>query len=108
MIRRPPRSTLFPYTTLFRSELPAGAVLRGELGEPIHGIAHRPFVPGREAEGAGARDDVVRVGPVLDLRFEPLPLIAELLEDRGGAVRERERAGEALDHRPTARDPDRL
>src|SRR3712207_8094219 len=33
MIRRPPRSTLFPYTTLFRSELPgAGRVpllLRG-------------------------------------------------------------------------------
>src|SRR6266702_5639489 len=24
MIRRPPRSTLFPYTTLFRSTLPAG------------------------------------------------------------------------------------
>src|SRR3712207_7478133 len=24
MIRRPPRSTLFPYTTLFRSLLPAG------------------------------------------------------------------------------------
>src|SRR3712207_8110691 len=23
MIRRPPRSTLFPYTTLFRSEMPA-------------------------------------------------------------------------------------
>src|SRR2546426_2336416 len=29
MIRRPPRSTLFPYTTLFRSEL-FGRVLRGE------------------------------------------------------------------------------
>src|SRR2546421_879820 len=28
MIRRPPRSTLFPYTTLFRSEDPAVAVLR--------------------------------------------------------------------------------
>src|SRR3712207_7746582 len=27
MIRRPPRSTLFPYTTLFRSVLFAGAVL---------------------------------------------------------------------------------
>ena len=26
MIRRPPRSTLFPYTTLFRSVLPAGSV----------------------------------------------------------------------------------
>src|SRR5438067_7908573 len=25
MIRRPPRSTLFPYTTLFRSELEGGA-----------------------------------------------------------------------------------
>src|SRR5438270_12715904 len=27
MIRRPPRSTLFPYTTLFRSKLPAKAPL---------------------------------------------------------------------------------
>src|SRR2546430_8632663 len=30
MIRRPPRSTLFPYTTLFRSRLGAG--VRGQLG----------------------------------------------------------------------------
>src|SRR2546429_7820232 len=33
MIRRPPRSTLFPYPTLFRSHLSAGA-LRGALGLP--------------------------------------------------------------------------
>src|SRR2546422_3280987 len=26
MIRRPPRSTLFPYTTLFRSDLPPGEI----------------------------------------------------------------------------------
>src|SRR5436309_7687553 len=26
MIRRPPRSTLFPYTTLFRSMVPVGAI----------------------------------------------------------------------------------
>src|SRR5438270_3221229 len=26
MIRRPPRSTLFPYTTLFRSSLPSAAI----------------------------------------------------------------------------------
>src|SRR2546428_4495104 len=26
MIRRPPRSTLFPYTTLFRSQLAAGVI----------------------------------------------------------------------------------
>src|SRR2546430_8836963 len=37
MIRRPPRSTLFPYTTLFRSEvetlanLPPAEVLRGQV-----------------------------------------------------------------------------
>src|SRR5947209_14578269 len=29
MIRRPPRSTLFPYTTLFRSEMIAGEVCEG-------------------------------------------------------------------------------
>src|SRR3712207_8018949 len=29
MIRRPPRSTLFPYTTLFRSD-PAGIVITGD------------------------------------------------------------------------------
>src|SRR5947207_4587272 len=33
MIRRPPRSTLFPYTTLFRSRLGVLAVLDVELAE---------------------------------------------------------------------------
>src|SRR2546430_17660129 len=37
MIRRPPRSTLFPYTTLFRSDLVGHAVV-----EPV---AHRVDVP---------------------------------------------------------------
>src|SRR3712207_7771646 len=36
MIRRPPRSTLFPYTTLFRSLRGAAAVLAGDV-EP-HGV----------------------------------------------------------------------
>src|SRR4051794_41468587 len=31
MIRRPPRSTLFPYTTLFRSGLPACDARRGRV-----------------------------------------------------------------------------
>src|SRR2546426_9225535 len=31
MIRRPPRSTLFPYTTLFRSHLEEGAELRSQV-----------------------------------------------------------------------------
>src|SRR5687767_15683144 len=33
MIRRPPRSTLFPYTTLFRSLRLVEAVVEGHLGE---------------------------------------------------------------------------
>src|SRR3712207_7839851 len=62
MIRRPPRSTLFPYTTLFRSPvhglpgvrpplLPAGprphppAARRGEL----RGVVHRPAAQGPAA-----------------------------------------------------------
>src|SRR5687768_18091848 len=42
MIRRPPRSTLFPYTTLFRSSHPAPAfadVLRGHLRLLLSGPA---------------------------------------------------------------------
>src|SRR3712207_9423531 len=36
MIRRPPRSTLFPYTTLFRSA-------EKEYGHPIYIIADEPY-----------------------------------------------------------------
>src|SRR2546425_5229497 len=42
MIRRPPRSTLFPYTTLFRSLLGLNAIrLEGGLilAVPVHGAA---------------------------------------------------------------------
>src|SRR3712207_7016131 len=37
MIRRPPRSTLFPYTTLFRSELMQGGLRLGPVGSRIVG-----------------------------------------------------------------------
>src|SRR2546429_6612625 len=49
MIRRPPRSTLFPYTTLFRS---ADQRLGIEL--PVAGVQH--------GAGRGADDDGVRLG----------------------------------------------
>src|SRR3712207_7333631 len=45
MIRRPPRSTLFPYTTLFRSEGPLG----GE-GPDVDLVQH-PVVEGRNPPG---------------------------------------------------------
>src|SRR3712207_6989301 len=40
MIRRPPRSTLFPYTTLFRSQ---EGVVRGAL--PVSDVPRDPAVP---------------------------------------------------------------
>src|SRR3712207_8643972 len=47
MIRRPPRSTLFPYTTLFRSRLAGERLLEvGDVLEPVgpqvHPVAVRP------------------------------------------------------------------
>src|SRR2546430_9864276 len=41
MIRRPPRSTLFPYTTLFRSGAEAGTLARGDGGAAPRGRARR-------------------------------------------------------------------
>src|SRR2546429_2881854 len=38
MIRRPPRSTLFPYTTLFRSDLRAVDLGDVGLGDPALGV----------------------------------------------------------------------
>src|SRR2546426_5492243 len=35
MIRRPPRSTLFPYTTLSRSHAPLANHLPGQIGRPL-------------------------------------------------------------------------
>src|SRR5689334_24506059 len=37
MIRRPPRSTLFPYTTLFRSDMPGAAHPRRTTAGVEHG-----------------------------------------------------------------------
>src|SRR3989440_1219916 len=52
MIRRPPRSTLFPYTTLFRSALAAGG--EDDVDGVVHPAGHDRFKAG--AVGAGAED----------------------------------------------------
>src|ERR1039458_6804788 len=52
MIRRPPRSTLFPYTTLFRSDA-SSAVRDGGTNRAFHGLArHRQGSTGRVVERA--------------------------------------------------------
>src|SRR5256886_12938537 len=76
MIRRPPRSTLFPYTTLFRSH--AVVVIRpaGEHGRDLA----REVDPRARAEPQPAR--------VLEQRREP-DLQAELIEVHIAALRDR-------------------
>src|SRR3989442_7503576 len=80
MIRRPPRSTLFPYTTLFRSDGVEGKLAETEEADepPVQG--------GREGDrhvppqllGSG----LVAVGDRLDPAFEVLQASGEGLERR--------------------------
>src|SRR5258708_23741923 len=49
MIRRPPRSTLFPYTTLFRSDLHQPPHAQGNRGGPVGAAVE----PARSAVGPG-------------------------------------------------------
>src|SRR3712207_8741024 len=67
MIRRPPRSTLFPYTTLFRSEYAQG-VLGGDRGVLARAIT---LVESTRA----------------DHRAKAQELLVELLPESGGATR---------------------
>src|SRR3712207_7702399 len=71
MIRRPPRSTLFPYTTLFRSEL---GVSQTPIREALHRLA---------ADGVVVRIHMAgyRVAPKITReQFEDLVEVRLLLE----------------------------
>src|SRR2546422_7216563 len=67
MIRRPPRSTLFPYTTLFRSDQDGGVAQHLDL---------RHLAPAARTGGAAAGDHLARAG---EQRAQSL---ASLKEDR--------------------------
>src|SRR5258707_14967115 len=65
MIRRPPRSTLFPYTTLFRSvrmqggdaqQKFLGSAIPGDLKElPLHAVRHYPDARVRQLDRKSTR-----------------------------------------------------
>src|SRR5690349_24254020 len=60
MIRRPPRSTLFPYTTLFRSG--AGPESGGKQVERIMGaIANEPAEPGPDRKSTRLNSSHVEI-----------------------------------------------
>src|SRR3712207_6371425 len=77
MIRRPPRSTLFPYTTLFRSRVieaqRAGEVLNAAVTERVKGglvvdLGIRGFVPASHVGSGQARNLEKYVGMILPLK----------------------------------------
>src|SRR3712207_6728959 len=75
MIRRPPRSTLFPYTTLFRSD----AAWLAQLG--AHGLVRGSFVP-----PAPIRElrDLTRARTMMTReRGREIQRLEKLLEDAG-------------------------
>src|SRR3712207_8118026 len=57
MMRRPPRSTLFPYTTLFRSRKGSGLLDRGDLEDELDLVG--------DEEAAGLDGGVPDQAPVL-------------------------------------------
>src|SRR3712207_8290449 len=68
MIRRPPRSTLFPYTTLFRSEQPA---LEPAVADLVDGLLHGHLA--RHAS-SGPRSSTLLVDTVtFPVRPPPIP-----------------------------------
>src|SRR3989441_12393772 len=51
MIRRPPRSTLFPYTTLFRSPRGGPGAEPPALGLSCGGLSRSPYRAGADSRG---------------------------------------------------------
>src|SRR2546427_4787728 len=75
MIRRPPRSTLFPYTTLFRS-----------------------VCDGLGLDAANLRCRLLRDAPAATLREAPAPTLPDAQQPGGRGVRPRREAPRSEEH----------
>src|SRR5256886_17396903 len=94
MIRRPPRSTLFPYTTLFRSDEPDADGLVGHRNAAV-----------LEGEGEPVRDtSLLQQPPCLRPRLVDVTPVADQLLQLGR--RGCERRAPHLDARPFPPDGD--
>src|SRR2546425_11263578 len=99
MIRRPPRSTLFPYTTLFRSRLPhvrrrvrldrEGVDDAGRVDEALHGRGRRGDgeLVEREPEQIPLTldhpDHAIRKVPDADLPADRVASLEQLVREPG-------------------------
>src|SRR5687768_17819908 len=66
MLRRPPRSTLFPYTTLFRS--PVVAIVVGERADVDDASLRGPITVELDRIESDHQDEVARVDIVVEVR----------------------------------------
>src|SRR2546429_7266480 len=71
MIRRPPRSTLFPYTTLFRSIVDRGFLYGGKIGHCKRDLGIDVLIPARK--DLEIYKDVVGLAEGGLLSFQPVP-----------------------------------
>src|SRR2546422_11450054 len=107
MIRRPPRSTLFPYTTLFRSDLAVGGLgvlVEQSLGAHDHAVDTVAALHGLLIdEGLLELMHLLAVAQTFQ-RSDALILRSADLSDAGtdGIAVHDERAGAALRHAATA------
>src|SRR3989475_10371674 len=105
MIRRPPRSTLFPYTTLFRSHVAERLAVGAAVGAPdedVHTLVERLLyeeggaVAGKLHTGRSRNDQVAT-----DLRLWTLEAIDQVDADLAALARTlRARAREGNDDLP--------
>src|SRR3712207_7955626 len=70
MIRRPPRSTLFPYTTLFRSEGPGGDVAEPDPAAPGELGRSRGRVEQEQVRRPAEAEEHAEVGPAVPVGVE--------------------------------------
>src|SRR2546429_4640130 len=131
MIRRPPRSTLFPYTTLFRSLFggvedgePAAPVdlntLVGRVREEFADMGGKVSVAGRAGEPLPAKPqalkrcltnlvaNAIKFGSRADIEPEDGPVVAIRVRDAGAGIpdAELERVFEPFYRLQSSRQPD--
>src|SRR2546426_10895223 len=104
MIRRPPRSTLFPYTTLFRSK--AWRFCLRSFAAIGNAELHLDALVGEDAlHGRALRHAVLEGGVVLQLRHGQLALFSPGVEPQGIGAEHRLLVAQPLAPHVQAADP---